>query len=103
MQRRSLSSSVISRRSFLRIAAQGGTAALLAACTGAMLVAPTMAAAVPLQQQGPKATGKRDRVARERTVISEYISGRNANPEVFNPFIANIVKHTGMQQAAVEP
>jgi peptide/nickel transport system substrate-binding protein len=103
MEERRKSRSVISRRSFLRITAQGGTAALLAVCAGAVLVAPTMAA-MPLQQQpGPKATGKRDRVARERTVIAEQISGRNPNPEVFNPFIVNIIMHTGLQQAAVEP
>src|SRR5207244_7954700 len=27
----------------------------------------------------------------------------NANPEVFNPYIVNIVLHTGLQQAAIEP
>jgi peptide/nickel transport system substrate-binding protein len=108
MQQRSTAKSVISRRSFLRLAAQGGTAALLAACASAISVAPIMAAsprvaAIPQLQQGPPATGKRDKVARERTLISEYISGRNANPEVFNPYIQNIVLHTGLQQAAIEP
>ena len=102
------SNSAINRRSFLRLAAQGGTAALLAACASAVIVTPTMAAtqrgaAIPQLQQGPPATGKRARVARERTLISEFISGRNANPEVFNPFIVNIVLHTGLQQAAIEP
>jgi len=99
---------MISRRSFLRLAAQGGTAALLAACASAVIVAPTMAAtphvaAIPELQQGPPATGKRDKVARERTLISEFISGRNANPEVFNPYIVNIVLHTGLQQICIEP
>ncbi len=60
-------------------------------------------AAIPQLQQGPPATGKRAKVSRERTLISEFISGRNANPEVFNPFIVNIVLHTGLQQAAIEP
>jgi len=68
------------------------------------MVVPTVAAAPRQQQQpGPKASGKRDRVARERTVIAEQISGRNPNPEVFNPFIVNIIQHTGLQQAAIEP
>jgi hypothetical protein len=26
-----------------------------------------------------------------------------SNPEVFNPYIQNIVLHTGLQQAAIEP
>src|SRR5258707_2902398 len=102
MESERTSGSLISRRSFLRLTVAGGTAGLAALCAAA-LVGPTVAGATPQQQQGPKATGKRDNVARERTLISEYISGRNANPEVFNPFIANIVKHTGLQQACVEP
>jgi peptide/nickel transport system substrate-binding protein len=108
MDQHRTSDSLISRRSFLRITVLGGTAALAAVS----MVGPTIAAAAPQlavvpqlaqMQPGPKATGKRDNVARNRTLISEYISGRNANPEVFNPFIANIVKHTGLQQACVEP
>src|SRR4051794_21350220 len=102
MEQREESKSGISRRSFLRTTAGGGAAALLAVC--ALMVVPTVAAAPRQQQQpGPKASGKRDRVARERTVIAEQISGRNPNPEVFNPFIVNIIQHTGLQQAAIEP
>ncbi|MDQ6673351.1 MAG: ABC transporter substrate-binding protein [Chloroflexota bacterium] len=111
MEQRGTPNSLISRRSFLRIAGQGGTAALVAVCTAGVMAVPTMAAptlapptlaATAEEQQGPAATGKRANVARERTVISEYISGRNANPEVYNPFIANIVMHTGLQQACIE-
>jgi peptide/nickel transport system substrate-binding protein len=110
MDQRSTSNSLISRRSFLRLAVRGGTAAVATICA-VSLVGPTMAAAAPqhvaalplAQQMGPKASGKRDNVARNRTLIAENISGRNANPENFNPYIVNIVLHTGLQQACIEP
>src|SRR5437870_2670674 len=88
MDQRRMSNAVISRRSFLRIVAQGGTVALVAVCAAGMLATPTMAASPRqvAQQQGLPATGKRNNVARERTLICEFVSGRNANPEVFNPF-----------------
>src|SRR5690348_15667005 len=108
MDQRSTSNSLISRRSFLRLAVRGGTAAVATICA-VSLVGPTIAAAAPqhvaalplAQQMGPKASGKRDNVARNRTLIAENISGRNANPENFNPYIVNIVLHTGLQQACI--
>ena len=48
------------------------------------------------------ATGPRENVPRNRTVIAENISGRNANPEVFNPFSNSMTMHTGSQQLAIE-
>jgi peptide/nickel transport system substrate-binding protein len=109
----------MNRRTFLGLAARSGTAALAAICTASIVGGPSVAAAAaPLAptvslamgafqaaQGDPTkpATGARTNVPRELTVISEFISGRNANPENFNPYIANIVLHTGLQQAAVEP
>ncbi|MBV9355748.1 MAG: hypothetical protein JO023_09500, partial [Chloroflexi bacterium] len=109
----------MNRRTFLGFAARSGTAALAAICTASVVGAPTVgAAAAPVgpaaalvmgalqaAQGDPTkpATGARSNVPRELTLISEFISGRNANPENFNPYILNIITHTGLQQAAIEP
>ena len=119
----------LSRRRLLRILG-GGTAAgitiVLAACNGDEAAPPAPAAPAPAAKAEPKeepmveepkaepkeepmveepmmgASGPRGTVPRNRTVIAENISGRNANPEVFNPFSNSMLMHTGSQQLAIE-
>jgi peptide/nickel transport system substrate-binding protein len=109
MDNDSMPSSPITRRDLLRMTARGGTVALAALSVAAVvspsaLAAPTTVAA-PLPrfaQQGPAATPKRGDVPRTKTLISEFISGRYATPNNFNPYIANLVLHSGLQQACIE-
>ena len=84
------------------------TAAPAPAATAApaRTAAPTRAATPEPTPEAMKemmgATGPRENVPRNRTVIAENISGRNANPEVFNPFSNSMTMHTGSQQLAIE-
>ncbi len=48
------------------------------------------------------ATPARSDVPRNRTLIAENISNRNANPEVFNPYSNSMLMHTGSQQLMIE-
>ena len=48
------------------------------------------------------ASGPRGDVPRNRTVIAENLSGRNPNPEVFNPYSNSNQNHGGQHQLALE-
>jgi peptide/nickel transport system substrate-binding protein len=109
MKQDSTPGSSITRRALLQMTVRGGTAALAALSVAA--VVPLSASAAPIivaapawtaAQQGTAATPKRGDVPREKTLISEFISGRYATPNNFNPYITNLVLHSGLQQACIE-
>ena len=85
------------------------TAAPTAAATAAPTAAPAATAAptptpTPRGHEGNDGGDRatRQRAAQTGTLIGENISGRNANPEVFNPFSNSMTMHTGSQQLAIE-